>query len=87
MLLMHDLIDRGVLIGEMLLQPDERRSHCRILIPQTLCELHDKCRGHGARVATSAHQRVRIGNLAVDAEQPVGDRIGLLARDAAADDA
>jgi len=63
------------------------RSYRGILIPQTLYELHDERRGHGALVVMSAHQRVRVGCLAVDAEQAVGNHIGLLTCDAAADNA
>ena len=73
---------------EPLVEPEERRRHRAILLPQPLDELHREGRHQRAALETR-EVRSPIGAIAAvaDAEQLVGQGVGLLPRRAAAHDA
>ena len=87
MLVVHDLVSCRFVIGQMLLQPYERWSHLRVLIPQALHELHDKCRRQPGFIAMFAKQCVRLRCATVNPEQSVRNHVGFLPCDTAAHDA
>ena len=76
----HDLFRRRALGREPLLEPAQRRHDVRILLAQALDELHGE--GRGQPLLLDARQRrgcVRR-RPSTEAEQPVGEHVGLLAR-------
>ena len=77
-LAMHDLVGGRALRGEALVQPVQGGNGGRILLAQSLHELHGEAAGQ--RAAIEAGQRGgRVGrDSPADPEQPVGDLVGAL---------
>ena len=86
MLFVDELVRRGSLRGQALIQPASCRRHRGILIPQPHHQLDGKGRRQG-RTRIEVSQRVRLRRMPVQAQQPVGHGVRVLARRTAADDA
>ena len=80
MLLMDDLVGGRALAGEVLVQPDERRRDPRILIAQALKQAHHERRRQGHGVEAAQCLLGRAGRSTANAEQLVGQGVGLETR-------
>ncbi len=79
-----DLVGRGSLRREPLIQPSERRRHLGVLVAQALNHFHRERRRHRRPIEILEHNVRRFRLAAVCSQQPVRHRVGSLALHTAA---
>ena len=80
MLLADDFVGGRALACEVFVQPDERRRDLRILIAQALEQSHDEGGRQGRRVESGQRRLRRLGRSTTDAQELVGQGVGLQTR-------
>ena len=87
MFLLDDLISGRALGLQALVQPYQRRRHLGVLIAQPLDQLNRKSSWQWPPVQALQSRLRRFGLASPDAQQTVGQRVRILARRPAPDDA
>ena len=87
MLVAHDLLRGLPLCAQALFQPAQCRRDPGILIAEPLHQLHHEGRLEFPAQPVALQRNIRLARRSIDAQQPIGHRVGLLARVAIADDA